>query len=67
MLVEFVVDCPTCDGVASAGNTLFTDHEPGRPLRIGLELAASQMTFTCEDCGARCYSGDYDVLTEGEL
>ena len=67
MLIEFVVECPECGGIASAGNTLFTDYEPGKPLRIDLEMSATQMTFTCEDCGERCYSGDYDVFGDGDL
>lgn len=65
MMIEFVVDCPECGEVASAGNTLFTDYEPGQVLRIDLELAAGQMEFTCTniECGVRCGSGDYEVFT----
>ncbi len=68
LLLEFVVDCPKCGEPASAGNTLFTDYEPGKPLRIDVEMAAAQMTFTCTDgeCGTTCYSGDYDVYTDGD-
>jgi hypothetical protein len=64
MVVEFVVECPSCDGEASAGNTLFTTYEEGKPLQIDLGLSASQMTFTCNDCGERCYSGDFEVSTD---
>jgi hypothetical protein len=64
--VEFVVDCPVCGEPATAGTTLFTDYEPGQPLRIDLGMAASQETFTCTgpDCGAQCYSGDFEVFTD---
>jgi hypothetical protein len=66
-IVEFTVDCPQCDGTATAGSTLFLDHEPGTPLRINLALSASQLSFTCEQCGAHCYSGDFDVLSEEDM
>jgi hypothetical protein len=68
MLIEFTVDCPECDGTATAGVTMFTDHEPGKPLRIDLEMAAAQLKFVCEDddCGAQCFSGDYEVFTDDE-
>lgn len=66
MIIEFVVDCPECGQPATAGNTLFTDYEEGRPLRIDLELSAAQLKFACtdEDCGAECYSGDYEVFSD---
>lgn len=65
MLIEFVVDCPECGETATAGNTLFTDCEPGKPLRIDLEMDAAQLEFYCtnDDCGVRCGSGDYEVFT----
>jgi hypothetical protein len=68
MIIEFTVDCPVCGEVASAGNTLFTDYEEGKPLRVDLELAAAQMKFFCEneDCGAECYSGDYEVFSDND-
>lgn len=67
--IEFVVDCPKCGEPASNGVGLFTDWEPGKPLRIDLETAASQETFTCTDadCGARCYSGDFEVFTDEDM
>lgn len=66
MLIEFTVDCPECGGTATADNTLFTDYEAGKKLRIDLELSAAQLKFVCEDesCGAECYSGDYEVFTD---
>jgi hypothetical protein len=67
-LVEFVVDCPKCGEMSSAGTTMFMGGEPDRPLRIDLEMAAAQMTFTCTDdeCGTECYSGDYDVYSDDD-
>lgn len=66
MLIEFTVDCPTCGSTASAGNTLFTDYEEGKPLAVDLGMAVSQMKFVCtdDDCGAECYSGDYEVFSD---
>lgn len=62
--VEFVVDCPKCGEQASAGVTLFTDWVPAAPLIVDLEMAAAQMTFTCDGCGNECYTGDYDVYAD---
>lgn len=67
MLVQFVVDCPSCEGVASSGITLFTDYEEGQPLQVDVQMSAGQTTFTCADCGTRCYSGDFDVYTDDQL
>lgn len=67
LLIEFVVDCPECGETASAGNTLFTDWEPGAPFQIDLEMSAAQIEFRCTDveCGVVCYAGDYQVYSEG--
>lgn len=68
LVIEFVVDCPKCGEPASAGNTLFTDWEPDKPFRIDLEMSAAQLVFICTDwdCGAECYSGDYEVHYEDD-
>jgi hypothetical protein len=61
--VEFVVECPVCGHEASSGITMLTDVEEGRPIKIDLDLLASQVEFSCGDpaCQKTCYSSDYEV------
>lgn len=60
-----VAQCPKCDEEIVYGQCVtFMEHQ-GLPL-IPYDLAA-QTVFECDHCGARAYSGDFELLTEDQV
>lgn len=38
----------------------------GDPIHINIDLAASQTTFGCDDCGDQCHTGDFADICFGD-
>ena len=64
-VVVFTYDCQHCDGEATDGGTLHLGVD-GR-LALDLEMCASQLTFTCQECGHRYVTGDIEIYDEDDL
>lgn len=57
-----LMDCQNCDEEIHVGPVLTTLEHDGLPV-IPFDLAA-QETFTCDNCNAANYTGDFDVMVE---
>jgi hypothetical protein len=58
----FSIDCENCGEEIIDGLNVTTSEHNGRPV-IPFDMA-SQSQFTCSDCGAVNYTGDFDVIVE---
>jgi hypothetical protein len=59
------VECPECDEEfvdGPHGTTITKSDLPVIPYDI-----AAQQAFACPHCDAQLFTGDFDILTEGEL
>lgn len=64
-LIVYVLDCH-CGGEAEHRTVDSVSPQEDGSLRIDVEFAIGQSSFTCPDCGCRLFVGDVDHSTEPE-
>lgn len=57
------IDCDCGGDMESRIGDLSAD--PGDEIRINIDMAVSQATFTCNSCGDECHTGDLDDICFG--
>lgn len=61
------IECETCEEPVYRGTYCLDGMETKNGLPVlDVDFAVSQITFECDNCGGRTYTGDWDQMADHE-